>query len=69
MLSDVDLPNIGDYVVYCGTVCMVKSVDKSRRLLTVKVMDRNGGYTSYVYAEDVDRFLLPRTNKTEFWLG
>lgn len=65
MLSDVDLPNIGDYVVYCGRVCMVKSVDKSRRLLTVKVMDRNGGYTSYVYAEDIDRFLLPRTNKAE----
>jgi flavin reductase (DIM6/NTAB) family NADH-FMN oxidoreductase RutF len=49
-----DLPNVGDYVVFCGTVCRVKAVDNSRRVLTVEY----DGHTSYVYAEDVDRFVL-----------
>lgn len=48
-----DLPSVGDYVVYCGTVCRVKGVDYSHRTLTVEVV--NGGYDSYIYAEDVDR--------------
>ena len=66
MYNDPDLPNVGDYVVFCGTVCLVKSVDHSRRLLTVEVRDvGHNPYISYVYAEDVDRFELPTSNKTE----
>jgi hypothetical protein len=64
MYNDHDLPSVGDYVVFCGTVCLVKGVDHSRRLLTVEVRDvGHNPYISYIYAEDVDKFDI-RSNKT-----
>ena len=52
-----DVPRVGEHVVFCGTVCYVKAVDRNG-LLTVQVNHPSGSYISYVHAEDVDRFLI-----------
>lgn len=57
MTDYYDLPSIGDCVVFNGTVCTVIAIDIVKRILTVRV--NRGSYISYVYADDVDRLLLP----------